>query len=186
MSGAEAPVNMIDAIARQIAEDLVESCKNACMSERRAFKDILTSDVIGIMVAKFANNQGRYVRFKSVPLKFKIFNTLTTDSAKKKEVDKVINDTEGINSYMVDLCSDDDKCNIDTLQQVVKSVLLFYANPQYYDATFELIRRGGTKRFVHRGRSHRRGHKQKTRRGHKSRRGHKTRRHRHRRSTCKH
>jgi hypothetical protein len=174
MSGAEAPVNVLDAIARQIAEDLVDSCRIACRSEKRAFKDILTPEVIGRMVAKFANKEGRYVRFKSVPFHFRIFNTVMPNSKKKKEVDEVINKTDGIDGYMVDLCDDDDKCNIDTLQQVVKSVLLFYTNPQYYDATFELIRRGGTKRFVRRGRSHRRGHKQKTRR------------HRHRRSTRKH
>ena len=101
-----------------------------------------------------------------------MFNTLTTDSKKKIEVDKVINKTEGIDSYMVDLCNDDDKCNTDTLEQVIRSVLLIYANPQYYDDTFKSTLSGGTKRFVRRGRSHRRGHK--------------TRRHRHRRSTRKH
>ena len=182
MSGA-APENMLNIIAREIAEDLVDSCRIACKTERHAFKDILTSEVIGRMVAKFANNQGRHVRFiKSVPLTFKMFNTLTTDSIKKNKVDEVIDKTEGIDGYMDDLCNDDDKCNIDTLVQVIRSVLLIYANPEYYDRTFESTLRGGTKRFVRRGRSHRRA----TAIVRRSRsRGHKTRRHK-RRSTRKH
>ena len=87
MSGA-APENMLNIIAREIAEELVDSCRIACRSEKRVFKDILTPEVIGRMVAKFANNEGRYVRFKSVPLKlkFKMFNTCTTDSKKKKRL----------------------------------------------------------------------------------------------------
>ena len=164
---------VLTALSRQIAEDLLESSKQACTVKPHNIKNVLHAGVITKIVSDLSKNRGKYVKFKEVPMAVHAFDLLPK-FVQKNRVDAKLDEkikTKGFNTLMVM-----------RLTTVAKYIILDYLNDDldYLNETFELNpSTGGRKQ------KSRRGHKQKSRRKQRSRRGHKTRRH-NRRSMRKH
>jgi hypothetical protein len=200
----EDPFAILRALSLQIAEDLLESSKNACTIKPHNIKNVLPAKTISLIVSKLAEDQGKYVKFKEVPFAFKAFNA-SPSFLQKRTVDAVLDKgINELNSLMEPICAPigkdaspgedavagedvqtDNDIMLARLTAAVQSMITFYVHAEidYLNDTFELKPKsaGGRKQ------KSRRGRKQKSRRGHKqkSRRGHKTRRHK-RRSMRKH
>ena len=184
---------VLTALSRQIAEDLLESSKQACTVKPHNIKNVLHAGVITKIVSDLSKNRGKYVKFKEVPMAVHAFDLLPK-FVQKNRVDAKLDEkikTKGFNTLMETICAPasdespappDDEIMMMRLTTVAKHIILDYLNDDldYLNETFELNpSTGGRKQ------KSRRGHKQKSRRKQRSRRGHKTRRHK-RRSMRKH
>jgi len=189
---------IINALSQQIAEDLLESSKLACAIKPHNIKNVLPAKTISLIVSKLAKDQGKYVKFKEVPIAFKLLNALP-GFVQKNRIDAVLDEgirTNGLNSLMETICAPIGKdaspgedavageyavagedAQIDNeimtmkLKEVARLVIAFYvdADIDYLNDIFELKGKSAGGRKQ----KSRRGHKQKSRRSHKTRRGHK-------------
>ena len=103
------PFAILRALSKQIAEDLVESGKQACKTQPPDIKNVLPEDAISTIVSKLTNNQGKYVKFRTVPLAFKAFNASPGFlHLQKRTVDKILQDgidKMSFNSLMDSICA---------------------------------------------------------------------------------
>lgn len=173
------PFPILKALSRQIAEDLVESSKQACKIHPRNIKNILPADVISTIVSKLAKNDGKYVKFKEVPLAFKVFDKLP-GFLQKNRVDAILEDgiqRAGLNTLMETICShesddapeeqlDDNEILRIKLTAVAVSIILFYldGDAAYLNGIFELKGKSAGGR-----RTRKQNHRRHKTRGHKTR-----------------
>jgi hypothetical protein len=94
---------ILDALSQQIAEDLLESAKQACAIKPYNIKNVLPAPTISHIISKLANRNGNYVNFKTVPKKFTAFHLLPK-FFQKKSVDSII-ENEALNNYMKLICA---------------------------------------------------------------------------------
>ena len=83
------PFAILRALSLQIAEDLLESSKKACTIKPHNIKNVLPANTISLIVYKLANDQGKYVKFKEVPMAFTLLNALP-GFLQKNRVDAVL------------------------------------------------------------------------------------------------
>ena len=177
--------NIVDELARQIAEDMVPICNATCESNPDAIVETLLSrETVRPILDKLRNGQGSRVNFKDASLFRNPVLFAKIGAVKSIPTNKYV---EFLNSHetFVNMLRDftcASQCDVDKLTNNIINLVLEPYRANIIEL-FELRKSAG-------GHKHR-GHKQKSRRGHKnrghkSRRGHKTRRHRHRRSTRKH
>jgi hypothetical protein len=183
--------NIVDELARQIAEDMVPICNTTCESRPDAIVETLLSrETVRPILDKLRAGRGSRVNFKSTwnPI---LLAKIT--AAKSIPTDKYVEFLKS-NEMFVNVLKDFtciSHCDVDKLTNNISNLVLepYRANIiEMFESKGKSA--GGRKQKSRRGHKHR-GHKQKSRRGHKhrghnTRRGHKTRRHRHRRSTRKH
>ena len=150
MSGAEAeyePENVVDAISRQIAEDLVESCHATCKTPNPTLDAITSDAALNGILQKIGN--GKYVKFKSMILRGAFF--LIPNSAIIAGFRRRLDAHPDLRDFIGDIC--ENQCNVETLQGVTKYMIYQFGSTADVEKYFEMKNppRGGTKRFVRRG-----------------------------------
>ena len=150
MSGAEAeyePENVVDAISRQIAEDLVESCQATCRTPNPTLDAITSDAALNGILQKIGN--GKYVKFKSMMLRGAFF--LIPNSAIIAGFRRRLDAHPALRDFIGDIC--ENQCNVETLQAVTKFMIYQFGSTADVEKYFEMKNppRGGTKRFVRRG-----------------------------------
>jgi len=150
MSGAEAeyePENVVDAISRQIAEDLVESCKATCKTPNPTLDAITSDAALNGILQKIGN--GKYVRFKSIMLRgaFLLIPNRAIIAGFRTRLDA----HQYLREFIGDIC--ENQCHVETLQGVTKIMIYQFGSTADVEKYFEMKKqpRGGTKRFVRRG-----------------------------------
>ena len=164
------PGNVIDAIARQIAEGLVASCQVTCNTPNPTIDAITTDAVLNQILGKIGN--GKYVKFKNWMLQgaFLLVKNSVIIAGFRTRFDA----RPHLRDFIGDICAN--QCNVETLQGVIKFMIHEFGSSDDVKKYFEM------KNPPRGGRRGRRGGRRGTAIG---RRGHKTRRHK-RRSTRKH
>jgi hypothetical protein len=147
------PAHLNDAISRQIAEDLVESCNATCKSPTPTINAILTDDTLNRILGKLGN--GKYVKFKSMPMRlaFAMIPNSSIIAGLRTRLDK----HPYLSEFIDDICRN--QCHVETLQGVTKFMIQTFGSMADVDKYFVMQKppHGGTKRFVRRSRGRGRG-----------------------------
>ena len=143
------PDNVINAIARQIAEDLVASCHVTCKTPNPTIDAITTDAVLNQILGKIGN--GKYVKFKNWMLQGAFF--LVKNSAIIAGFRTRFDARPHLRDFIDEIC--ENQCNVETLQGVIKYMIHEFGSRDDVEKYFEMKNppRGGTKRFVRRGTS---------------------------------
>ena len=141
------PAHLSDAISRQIAEDLVESCNATCTSSMPTIDAILTDDALNRILGKLGT--GKYVKFKSMILRgaFAVIPNSSIIAGLRTRLDK----HQGLRDFIDDICRN--QCHVETLQGVTKFMIQVFGSMADVDKYFVMKKppQGGTKRVVRRG-----------------------------------
>jgi hypothetical protein len=137
MSGAEPPPayepdNLLDAISRQIAEDLVESCQATCRTPNPTL-DAITSDPALHRILDNISN-GKYVKFKSRLLRgaFLLFPNSAIIAGFRRRLDA----HPDLRELIEDICRS--QCNVETLHGITKHIIRVFGSADDVDKYFEM------------------------------------------------
>ena len=159
MSGAEHPAdepyepdNVIDAISRQIAEDLVESCQATCSTPNPTLDAITSDAALRRILDKISN--GKYVKFKGLMrVAFYAFPNSAIIAGFRRRLDA----HPDLRDLIEVIC--ESQCNVSTLHSITKYIIHVFGSSDDVKKYFEMKnpssggrrgRRGG-RRGVRRG-----------------------------------